>query len=193
MKSSQQFFVLALGMLWIAVPSAAQKPVLTIEKDLTIYRDERFYAAFPSVVRRESGELIVAFRRAPDRRVFGEGGNNHTDTNSYLMLVRSTDNGETWTESPELILAHPFGGSQDPCMIQLNDQSILCSSYGWARVDVTPDNNGTATLFSFAYEEMPDTPIVAGRVPEPSGLGLLAAGGGALALAARRRRRQQKS
>ena len=137
MKSSRQFFVLALGMvqLWIAVTSAAQKPVLTKEKDLTIYRDERFYAAFPSVVRRESGELIVAFRRAPDRRVFGEGGNSHTDTNSYLMLVRSTDNGETWTESPELILAHPFGGSQDPCMIQLNDQSILCSSYGWARVD----------------------------------------------------------
>ena len=36
--------------------------------DIVIYRDERFYAAFPSIVRRrEDGELLVAFRRAPDR------------------------------------------------------------------------------------------------------------------------------
>src|SRR5207249_4522710 len=26
----------------------------------------------------------------------------------------------------------PFGGSQDPCMVQLRDGSILCASYGWA-------------------------------------------------------------
>ena len=109
-------------------------PGITKIKDLIIYRNEQFYCAFPSVVRRFDGELIVAFRRAPDRRVFGEKGSNHTDTNSYLVLVRSTDNGETWTESPELIFAHPFGGSQDPCMNQLQDGTIICSSYGWARV-----------------------------------------------------------
>ncbi|MFP6616096.1 MAG: sialidase family protein, partial [Candidatus Hydrogenedentota bacterium] len=113
----------------------SSKPSVMKIKDLIIYQDDQFYAAFPSVVRRESGELIVAFRRAPDRRVFGEGGSSHTDPNSYLVLVRSTDNGESWTSAPELILAHPFGGSQDPCMIQLNDQTILCSSYGWARVE----------------------------------------------------------
>ena len=62
--------------------------------------------------------------------------------------------------------------------------------YGWARVDVTADNNGTATLFSYAYEETPNTAIAAGAVPEPSALGLLAAGGGAIALANRRRRRR---
>jgi hypothetical protein len=31
--------------------------------------------------------------------------------------------------------AHPFGGSQDPCMVQLRDGTIICSSYAWARVD----------------------------------------------------------
>jgi sialidase-1 len=118
-----------------SIESVADKPTLKKLKDIIIYQNQDFYAAFPSVVKRESGELIVAFRRAPERRVFGESGSNHTDPNSYLVLVRSMDNGETWTESPELILAHPFGGSQDPCMIQLNDQSIVCSSYGWARVD----------------------------------------------------------
>ncbi len=116
------------------VPAEASAGGVAKVKDIVIYQDEQFYAAFPSIVLRPDGELIVAFRRAPDRRVFGEPGSNHTDPNSYLVLVRSTDNGETWTSQPELIFAHPFGGSQDPCMIQLQDGSIVCSSYGWARV-----------------------------------------------------------
>src|SRR5438128_10150721 len=55
--------------------------------DVVIYEDAKFYAAFPSIVRRPDGELLVAFRRAPDRRVFGETGINHNDPNRYLVLV----------------------------------------------------------------------------------------------------------
>ncbi len=58
--------------------------------------------------------------------------------------------------------------------------------YGWARLDVTPANNGTATLYSFAYETEANAAIGAGEIPEPSSLALLAAGGGALALKRRR-------
>lgn len=105
------------------------------EKDIIIYSDERFYSAFPSIVVRPSGELLVAFRRAPERRGFGESRSYHTDPNSYLVLVRSQDNAETWSKDPELIFAHPFGGSQDPCMNQLGDGSIVCSSYAWARLN----------------------------------------------------------
>jgi sialidase-1 len=100
---------------------------------VVVYEDPRFYAAFPSIVRRPDGELLVAFRRAPDRRAFGEGV-SHTDANSYLVLVRSNDAGQSWSKEPELIFAHPFGGSQDPCMVQLRDGTIVCSSYGWAMV-----------------------------------------------------------
>ncbi|MCC6489819.1 MAG: exo-alpha-sialidase [Candidatus Hydrogenedentes bacterium] len=127
------------------VPAGAE-PGVAKTGDVVIYRDPQFYAAFPSIVRRADGELIVAFRRAPDRRVFGESGNNHVDPNSYLVLVRSKDNGQTWSQQPELILAHPFGGSQDPCMLQLNDGSIVCSSYGWARVDDAVRENFSETL-----------------------------------------------
>jgi len=102
-------------------------------KDVVIYKDERFHSAFPSVIRLPAGELCVAFRRAPDRKIFGEPHTNHTDPNSYLVMVRSRD-GEHWTEDPELIYAHPFGGSQDPSLIQLRDGTILCPSYGWAFV-----------------------------------------------------------
>jgi len=122
-------FLLSLLVLCVA---AARAQELVKEKDIVVYQDDRFYSAFPSAVLRPDGELIVAFRRAPERRYFGEPGTNHTDPNSYLVLVRSKDNGETWTKEPELILAHPFGGSQDPCMTQLSDGSIVCSSYGWS-------------------------------------------------------------
>ncbi|MCF7688863.1 MAG: glycoside hydrolase [Cephaloticoccus sp.] len=99
-------------------------------KDLIIYEDARFYAAFPSVVRRPDGEVLVAFRRAPDRRIWGQDKITHVDPNSYLVLVRSRD-GETWTKEPELIYADAIGGSQDPCLLQLRDGTLLCASYGW--------------------------------------------------------------
>jgi len=102
-------------------------------KDFIIYEDSRFYSSFPSVIKRSDGEILVAFRRAPDRKIFGEKGTSHVDPNSYLMLVRSHD-GETWTKEPDLIYAHPFGGSQDPCLLQLRDGTLLCTSYGWAFV-----------------------------------------------------------
>jgi sialidase-1 len=100
-------------------------------EDIVIYQDEQFYASFPSVVCRADGELLVAFRRAPDRRVFGATGVSHCDPNSYLVLVRSRDLGRTWSSEPELIHAHAFGGSQDPCMVELDDGSLLVSSYAW--------------------------------------------------------------
>jgi sialidase-1 len=102
-------------------------------KDVLIYEDTLFYSTFPSVIRRPDGEYIAAFRRAPDRKIFKEKGTSHVDPNSYLVLVRSKD-GEVWTRDPELIYAHPFGGSQDPCLLQLRDGSLLCTSYGWAFV-----------------------------------------------------------
>lgn len=122
---------LALG----SVPASAESAggIRKVE-DIVIYEDARFYSAFPSIVTRPSGEVLVAFRRAPERRAFGESGSSHTDPNSYLVLVRSGDNGKTWSAEPELILAHPFGGSQDPCMVQLRDGTLVCSSYGWTQL-----------------------------------------------------------
>ena len=121
--------------LCCAVGFGALAGELTKVEDIVVYQDDEFYSAFPSVVTRASGEVLVAFRRAPNRKVFGESRTTHTDPNSYLVLVRSRDNGATWTSEPELIFAHPFGGSQDPCMTQLRDGSIVCSSYAWARIE----------------------------------------------------------
>ena len=102
-------------------------------QDVVIYQDNKFHAAFPSVIKKKNGEIILAFRRAPNRKGFGEKGTSHVDPNSYLVSVKSKD-GKTWTAEPELIYAHPFGGSQDPCLLQLKDGTLLCASYGWAFV-----------------------------------------------------------
>jgi len=108
-------------------------------KDVIIYKDSLFYSAFPSVVKRPDGQILVAFRRAPDRRLFGEEGISHTDPNSYLVMVRSMD-AETWTKEPELIFAHPFGGSQDPCLLQLKDGTLICTSYLWGLIRPDADS-----------------------------------------------------
>lgn len=108
-------------------------PGVRIVRNVMIYKDTSFHSAFPSVIKRKDGELIVAFRRAPNRKIFGEKGTSHVDPNSYLVKVSSRD-GVTWSDEPELIYAHPYGGSQDPCMLQLRDGTVLCASYGWAFV-----------------------------------------------------------
>ena len=100
-------------------------------RDIVIYQDKQFYATFPSVVKKKDGEILVAFRRAPERRGFGEKASSHVDPNSYLVTVKSKD-GITWTKEPDLLYAHSLGGSQDPCMLRLRDGTLLCASYGWA-------------------------------------------------------------
>ena len=149
-KVKGPFFILMLGiasiltmvdvMCYARVSPKVNEPGISKDepgirkvKDVLIYENARFYSSFPSVVKAENGELLVAFRRAPDRKIFGEKGTNHVDPNSYLMMVRSRD-GETWTKEPDLIYAHPYGGSQDPCLLKLRNGSLLCASYGWAFV-----------------------------------------------------------
>jgi hypothetical protein len=124
----------ALGIAFAVAGVAPAAAPLRKVRDVVIYEDAQYYAAFPSVVRRPDGELIVAFRRAPARTAFGEANESHVDPNSYLVQLRSRDGGETWGREPALLYAHAFGGSQDPCLLQLRDGTLLCASYGWAFV-----------------------------------------------------------
>ena len=130
-------FFLVVGLAAALLPATSARsgpkpaPAIRKVKDLVVYQDDKFYSAFPSIVKRRNGELLVAFRRAPERRLLGDKNISHTDPNSYLVLVHSRDDGKTWSPAPELIYAHPFGGSQDPCLVQLHDGTLVCTSYGW--------------------------------------------------------------
>lgn len=128
-------FSCLLSLCTAATPAARPDSIPGVRKirDVVIYQDARFHCAFPSVVKRKDGTIVVAFRRAPDRMMFRESRNYHVDPNSFLVKVTSRD-GITWDKEPSLIYAHPFGGSQDPSMLQLRDGTILCTSYAWALV-----------------------------------------------------------
>lgn len=136
-----------------------QDPGIRKIADVIIYEDPQYHAAFPSVVRKADGKVIVAFRRAPDRKVFGEKRTTHVDPNSYLVKVVS-DDGFHWRDSPSLIYAHPFGGSQDPCMLMLRNGTILCTSYAWAFV--RPE--GMSTLRTPYLEASPGVVFLGGYV-----------------------------
>lgn len=123
------FALLVMSASLAAAPADA--PAKKV-RDLVLYSDPLYHCAFPSVVRRPDGEFIVAFRRAPNRLALGEGKNNHVDPNSQLVAIRSRDAGATWSVAPTLIYAHPLGGSQDPCLLQLRSGELLCFSYGWS-------------------------------------------------------------
>ncbi|MDR1096700.1 MAG: glycoside hydrolase [Tannerella sp.] len=149
MKSKTTGFLLFISFFLCITASPEDKSSnvkITKVKDIIIYEDANYYCAFPSVVRRPDGELIVAFRRAPNRRLFGEKGYSHVDPNSYLVMVRSKDT-ENWPKEPELIYAHPFGGSQDPCLLQLKDGTLLCASYGWTFIKEEGLNSLKKPLF----------------------------------------------
>lgn len=99
------------------------------ERDIVIYKDTNYHSAFPSIIRKQDGELFLAFRRAPDRHVFGERRTFHVDANSYLASVTSK-NGVDWSPA-SVFYAYDFGGSQDPCLLKLENGNIICASYAW--------------------------------------------------------------
>jgi sialidase-1 len=125
--------LLSLPFAGVTGLCGADTPLVSKVRDVVIYEDALFHSAFPSVIKRPDGELIVAFRRAPNRKALGEEKNYHVDPNSYLVSVTSKD-GLTWSKQPTLIYADALGGSQDPCMLQLRDGTILCMTYGWTFV-----------------------------------------------------------
>lgn len=130
--------IVALTTILLAmILSVSAKPTtLGVKKvkDVVVYRDSMYYSAFPSVVKLDDGRLLVAFRRAPNRQMMGASRYRHIDPCSQLVLVTSSDGGNTWSSEPQLMFAHPFGGSQDPCMIKLLNGDLLCTSYLWVQL-----------------------------------------------------------
>src|SRR3546814_9876412 len=71
-----------------SIPESNHSPSMRKNRDVIIYRDTRFHSAFPSVVRRPDGTILLAFRTAPDKSVFGEKGTSHTYSHSYIVTVK---------------------------------------------------------------------------------------------------------
>lgn len=98
-------------------------------KDIVIYRDEQFNS-FPNVVVNELGEVMVAFRQAPDwQHVFNKV--THCDPASKAVYVTSLDGGHSWNSRTTTLYDDFYLGIQDPCLNVLQDGTLFCTYFTW--------------------------------------------------------------
>lgn len=75
------------------------------------------YYAFPSVCRLRNGDLAAVFYC----------GTGHVSPNGQIVMVRSSDEGKSWTP-PKTVINTP-DDDRDPCITQLRDGKILISFF----------------------------------------------------------------
>ncbi|MBD2865594.1 sialidase family protein [Paenibacillus oceani] len=102
-------------------------------RDVVIYRDA-CYNSFPNVARMSNGDLLVAFRHAADWQTeFGRV--QHIDPGSIALIVRSRDEGSTWSE-PSVLHDDYLYGVQDPCLNVLGDGTVLATCFLWKVAEI---------------------------------------------------------
>ena len=53
----------------------------------------------------------------------------HADPSFYGMIIRSGDQGDTWSDHPEVIGGYEYYGMDDPGITQLSDGRILVNAF----------------------------------------------------------------
>lgn len=153
-----------------------------------IYRDPRFYAAFPSACTLPDGTVLIAFRRARDHRWLcrpagaDEGADfdsvDHLDCRSHLALVRLAPDLEPYGP-PETLPPHPEAADQDASLLALRDGRVAIGGFGWYPVSArfvpalkamgvgvvgSPERTGSHFIFWGGYTRWSDD---AGRTWTP--------------------------
>ncbi len=121
------------------------------------YKQQNFYASFPSVVALDNGQLLLVFRRARDPRYLvdddesNDESNNentkenceqiqdlktlvdHIDSRSQLVAIKLNDDleqiGKPYTLSPT-----PEAADQDASLLVKKNGDILLSSFSWYHI-----------------------------------------------------------
>ena len=119
--------------------------MLSPVSDITICRNLE-YNTFPSLARRPDGQLIAAFRNAPDRRDLlaelegcqrddARDLSTHIDHASRVVCVRSGPGGRTWTRHMRPVCSDFVYGCQDANLICLADGTLMCVTFRWKVLD----------------------------------------------------------
>ena len=85
----------------------------TIIEHLSIFQARGVYCAWPSVVRASNGDLLVAFTATEE----------HLAPDGRILMVRSTDNGHTWS-APDTLLDTPID-DRESGFTTLSDGTIV--------------------------------------------------------------------
>ena len=95
---------------------------------LTLYHDPTRYTCQVGATQLRNGDVVVVFNET--------SGYIHPDFDS-ILLIRSTDNGQSWDQAPVVTVwpaTHHFG-SDTPSITQLSDGTLLVNYFQWAFVD----------------------------------------------------------
>ncbi len=110
---------------------------VSIEQHVTLYRSERFFSAFPSVVTLPDGDILLAFRRAPDHRwLFGEKADadlnavDHVHFRSHIALKRFTNSLQARDDAVCMPM-HAEAGDQDANLFVHSSGRLLQHGFLW--------------------------------------------------------------
>ena len=108
--------------------------------DHVIYRDPRFFCAFPAAGLLADEELLVVFRRARDPRYLFSAGEapdeawfdsvDHLDSRSLLTALRLGPDLRL-REGPVDLSVDPEAADQDPSLLRLRDGRLLLAGFSW--------------------------------------------------------------
>ena len=106
-----------------------------------IYREKRFHAAFPSIVRCSDDKLLLAFRRARDglwlipeekrKDIDVFNRMDHIDSRSHIVLMELDASGEKQDAEPDMLPIDPEAADQYGALLSLPDDKIFMSSFSW--------------------------------------------------------------
>ncbi len=95
-----------------------------IRRHSIIYYDAYAYSSWPSILRCKDGELLIAFSTKTRRKA----AITHVDPSFWNVIIRSGDDGRSWSEFPEMIGGYNYFGMDDPGIAQISDGRILVNS-----------------------------------------------------------------
>lgn len=111
-----------------------------------LYRSNRFFSAFPSVTTLPNGEVLLAFRRAPDHRwLFGElagddlNAVDHVHFRSHIALKRYDATMNVLKDAVALPM-HPEAGDQDANLFVHSSGRLLQQGFLWYPVTIETAN-----------------------------------------------------
>lgn len=131
-------------------------------RDLVLYRDERFFSSFPSIIAYpEKDEILLFFRRARDMRwlIHTPVVNDklkeltervdHIDPRSEIAMIRFDGNFNIKDPARGLPV-NVEAGDQDPSVLALDDGRIVLASFSWFPVSAEFEDYLNETGIGFA-------------------------------------------
>jgi sialidase-1 len=93
--------------------------------DVIVFRDTGSYSAFTCAERCVNGDILIAFRCAPrEPEIY------HFHSQSKAVVVRSSDEGKSWSEPIEIFPDYDLA-QQDPQITLLPDGRLLAAAFTW--------------------------------------------------------------